>query len=221
MNAKALLSILCIIFCTPATVFSQKIKAQLIVGGLFSQIDGDMDAGYRKFGLTGGFGAHIPISGKFNLSFEGLYSNRGARSRLRCVDSTCLEAFKFHMDLHYVEIPVLITYMDKKRVNFGAGVSFNRLLNFNYFENGYKLEIAPDFIFNKSNMDYMLIAEGSYNMFSNLWINLRWHYSMTTIGSNPQSRYRRFGMFNNSIGIRLKYVFRPGGGKKIESKEDL
>ncbi len=187
---------------------AQKIKAQLIGGITASQINGDGDSGFRKLGFTGGFGAFIPIKNKFSFSFEGLYSSRGASSALKCSDSTCIDGFKFKINTTYVEVPILLNYRDKSNVSFGAGVSIGRLIRYSYQENGYATIEPRDLDLENNNMDYSALAEGSYRMFDNVWINLRYQYSIVPFAKNKFSRYNRFGAFHNSVGIRIKYIFK-------------
>jgi len=216
------LLLICINFCTWVQDLSaQNIKAELIGGINASQIDGDQDAGFRHIGFNGGFGAIIPLGERINASFEVLYTMKGASSHLRCDDSTCTSGYKFKMNMNYIEIPVMLNYVDKKSVSFGIGAAYARLLNQQYFENGYELSSAPDFNIKSSGMDILGIAEISYKMFGNFWINLRYQYSLTPFGSNPYSRFRSQGMFTNSVSIRFKFIFIPLGAKRVKENSDV
>jgi hypothetical protein len=123
--------------------------------------------------------------------------------------------------MSYVEIPMLINYKDKKAVSFAAGVCVGRLINYNYSENGYPALVPRDLNLDKNKIDYSAVAEASYNFLGNLWINLRYQYSIVPFSTNNvSSKYKRFGAFHNSVGIRIKYVFNPMGGNKKPTTSD-
>ena len=200
---------------------AQKIKAQLIAGANFSQINGDDESGFRKLGFNGGFGAYIPFNEKWSISFEGLYSTLGAKSRLRCSDSTCTDGFKFDLGMNYVQIPVLLNFTDKNTAMFGLGIAYERMLNYTYSENGVKYEDVPNFAFKSNKTDWLFMAEGSYRLAGNFWVNLRYSYSLQPFGSNLLSRYKNFGMFHNSVAVRFKYIMRSKGSARIRDTEDI
>src|SRR6188474_1752497 len=95
---------------------SMRIRGGVIFGMNASQIDGDDYAGYRKVGLNFGFYGQIPVSKKFFLSTEILYSQKGSKSPT--YEGLPLE---YQINLNYAEVPVFLHFQDKKAFNFGVG----------------------------------------------------------------------------------------------------
>ncbi|MEM9821067.1 MAG: outer membrane beta-barrel protein [Bacteroidota bacterium] len=110
----------------------QRFKAGVIAGFNTAQIDGDLSAGFNKFGLIGGLRGVAILSDKMELSLEMLYSQRGSKS-----DQDEL-GIPFKVSLNYIEVPVIFNYLDwlegdgeYHKLHFHAGFSYGRLLNFN------------------------------------------------------------------------------------------
>ncbi len=136
------------LFCLPALGFSQGDNAQfdhkieenvdgnkildnmerrfglqLLLGFNAAQIDGDGMEGFHKFALNGGLRTLIIWSPKVSTSIDLLYSQKGAQRTI--LDNPFLS----RIDMDYVEVPLMLQYRDW-RFQFGAGVSYARLLNF-------------------------------------------------------------------------------------------
>src|SRR6188474_2797152 len=86
---------------------SMRIRGGVIFGMNASQIDGDDYAGYRKVGLNFGFYGQIPVSKRFFLSTEILYSQKGAKNPV--TPNTPVQ-YWYTWNIQYAEIPLLIHY---------------------------------------------------------------------------------------------------------------
>ena len=101
----------------------RRFGAQLILGFNASQIDGDGMEGFHKFSLNGGVRGLVNWSPKLSTSIDLLFSQKGAQRV--ALDNPILS----RVDLDYVEVPIMMQYRDW-RFQFGAGVSYARLVNF-------------------------------------------------------------------------------------------
>jgi hypothetical protein len=204
--------------------------AQLIKGGIIgglniSQVDGDQVYGFKKFGFTAGPTAIIPLSKRFQLSLEVLYSQKGSSQApvvTKDIDDSTRE---YRLKLNYAEIPLLLHYVDKHGLNAGLGLSFGRLVfvkekEFNHDTkkvewNDVKLN---DGTYNKN--DYEIIFDLQMKVYAGLYANLRYSYSLSKIRSRyyfyPFNKWR--DQYNNVITLRAIWVIndKPAEPKKIK-----
>jgi hypothetical protein len=180
----------------------------VVVGGNFSQVDGDNFAGYHKVGFNGGFISYVKLGENLAASMEILYSQKGSKAGLNQVpkvgnDQTTLIG-KYSINLHYAEVPIIFNYFDKHRSNFGAGVSYSRLVGSKEVVNNI---IESQFPFRKS--DYNLLLNGNVNVWKGLFVNLRFAYSVRSLrGENTYNPVTgRVQQYNHIWCIRTMYLF--------------
>lgn len=163
-------------------------NAAFVAGVNLSQIDGDAAAGYNKIGINIGGRAGIQFSERFELSFEILYSQKGAYQRARG------NPFFFHTRLDYIEIPLeanLHEWLveDAKgnvfsRIVFGAGLSYNQLLLAKRKESGIEVPLFEE-NYKKHNL---MITISPTVFFTHKWgVNFRWSRSLYTIRKKDSS----------------------------------
>lgn len=175
-----------------------RFRGGMIFGLNASQVDGDDYAGYHKLGINGGFLAQIPLSKKFFISTEILYSQKGAKSRTIMGQNVA-----YRVNLNYSEIPVLINFQEKTSVNFGVGVAYARLLKAREWL--YDLETVPQEEFNKS--DLLGVVNGTYLISNHFQLGVRFEYSFFPMGHSPVSNFEGRSMYNNLLSFRMAYVF--------------
>lgn len=161
--------------------------AAIVAGANLSQIDGDAAAGYNKIGVNAGGRGGIQFSKRFELSFEILYSQKGAFQR------AAGNIFSFNYSLDYIEIPVEANLHewfveDAKgntfsRIVFGAGVSYNQLLFSRGKENGIDIPSFPD-QYRRSNV--MVTISPTIFFTKNWGLNFRWSRSLYSIRKKGQ-----------------------------------
>jgi hypothetical protein len=129
MNIMQIL-LLCILIL-PNSQAQNRFKGGIIAGFNASQLDGDNAAGYHKVGLNTGLRAVIELKGRYQITTDILFSQRGSRTTENeaIINRTCT--------LNYLEVPVLLSIRDwqKKgddeqsyyKVGIVAGVSYARL----------------------------------------------------------------------------------------------
>lgn len=196
------------LFC-PSTAKAQRILGAVSLGMNITQVDGDEFFGFNKIGINVGPMVAVPFGKNKNwsVSMELLYSQKGSYHR-GGTDST-----GFRLNLDYAEVPVLIHFTDKKLISGGVGVSYGRLINYKETKNNFYDSI---FIYQTplSNNDISIIADLQIRLWSKLWANLRYQYSMKSNrtvlvkdpGTYPRIEYIRY-QYNNVISIRLTWVF--------------
>jgi hypothetical protein len=144
----------------------------VVVGFNAAQMDGDFAAGYHKVGLNAGLRGTVRLneSGKWLLSTEMLFSQRGARTVERDNVSPDWKA-----TLNYLEVPVLISYLDWAqddgayyKVHFTAGLSYGRLFN---------TKITFPFTHPPAAIDVFQQNDVAYTMGLSYYMNRNWGFT--------------------------------------------
>ena len=203
-------------------IFSERGMSQRILGAVslgmnLTQVDGDEYFGYHKVGLNVGPMVAVPFSKKksWSVSMELLYSQKGS------YNSGNSDSTRYRLTLDYAEIPVLIHYTDKKLISGGVGFCYGRVINYKETSNSFYDKLYT-YQTGLSNNDFSVLADLQIRLFSKLWANLRYQYTMKSIRtvsidkfwvihSEPYAR----DQYNNVISIRLTWVFNQA---KIEKR---
>jgi Outer membrane protein beta-barrel domain len=148
-----------------------RFKGGIVAGFNAAQIDGDASAGYNKVGLNAGARVLIELTGRYQISTEILFSQRGSRTTEKesAVNRTCT--------LNYLEVPILFNIRDwlKKsddeqeyyKVAFSAGLVYGRL---------FKASASPNF-FHAPVLDKFATNDVSFAAGLNYFINPHWGLS--------------------------------------------
>ena len=196
---------------------AQIIKGEAILGMNLSQVDGDEVYGFHKVGANVGAGVLVPFGkkGRWDASFEALFSQKGAYQRPQYDDSL---TYEYELHLNYAQIPVLVMFTDKEFISFGAGFSWGRLVGVKEWEHGQLVDSTTlnSGTYNKN--DYCILADIRIRVYKSLKFNLRYQYSLASIRTREYSdlsgRTWTREQFNNVISLRLIYVF---GEKKSQA----
>ena len=116
------------------------VKAQLfkgeVFGGVgFAQVDGDDCYGYKRIREQAGAGVLLSPKDWLDISMEIVYNPKGAYKG----DSIAYSSYKagsYDLKLNYMEIPIMVHFVDKYRYSIGIGASYGRLIGFSEKENG-------------------------------------------------------------------------------------
>lgn len=181
-----------------------------IAGANFCQVDGDNFAGYYKIGLNAGGIGYARIRKKMAISFELLYSEKGARSslgRYGNIDSAFYIS-KYSADLKYAEIPVMINFFGEGRSHVGIGFSYGALLSA-ADEKVTTIPVYPydlnKYPFRRS--DVQLIGGAQLHLWKGLFFNLRFQYSLVPVRTNLPPAISRASQYNNLWTVRFMYLF--------------
>ncbi len=207
-NTKNFFSTL--LFLVPTLLFAQEkpevpslFQAALIIGFNATQVDGDNFAGFHKVGLNAGGTVFVRFHDRVSTSFELLYSQKGSKTTTS--EAEPWRALELKLD--YLEVPVLINYHDKKVAIFSVGVSFNRLIRSKILIGQLEQGLSNDqFRINDKN-DFNIIGGVTFQFKDHYGLNLRYAYSLTSVGYSDASKFQGGKMYNNVISCRGMYIF--------------
>lgn len=179
----------------------------IIAGTNFTQVDGDNFAGYHKVGFNIGGIVYTPVAPHVALSMEVLYSQKGAKSKDYFVISPGQYITDYKITLNYAEVPIMLNYFDKRKSNFGAGVSYGRLGTADeHIVTNPVMNVNPDdYPFKKSDFNFLL--SGNLHCWKGLFLNIRFQYSLVSIRNDTPPYFGRGQQFNNMWTTRLMYLF--------------
>lgn len=184
------------------------------IGANFSQVDGDTYSGYHKVGINLGPLVYVRFNQMISLSTELLYTRKGSKARSFQSNAYGIPyQDQYDLKLNYVEIPVIAHLFIHGRVHYGIGLSYARLIN--YKEEAYAIapvNIYPDVNYFKKD-DLGCIGEVNYELFKQLFVNIRFNYSLRTI-RDPFRIPEGYGngksnaQLNNVWSIRFMYLIK-------------
>ena len=136
---------LLLIFAFLITACFNPLNAQLFKGEVFggiglSQVDGDDCYGYKR--IKGQIGAGVllnVVDDWLDVGMEIVYNPKGAYKR-DSISYSSYYAGSYDLKLNYMEIPVMVYFIDKYRYSLGIGVSYGRLIGFSEKINGAETE---------------------------------------------------------------------------------
>jgi hypothetical protein len=184
--------------------------AGLIGGANFAQVDGDNFAGYHKVGANIGGIGYIQLQKHVAVSWEILYSEKGAKSDAWKIGGLQDTVFitKYNIKANYAEIPLMINYFDQRKSHAGIGVSYSRLVNSTetlVTDPAYSIDLNK-YPFKKDNFD--LVAGAQLHLWKGFFLNVRFQYSITPIrDSSPPGFSRTQKQYNNLWCVRMMYLF--------------
>lgn len=198
---RLLFSLLILIIPFLSTAQEGTFKAGLIGGFNASQIDGDLLAGYNKFGLVAGGTVSVQIAERWRPSIEVLYTQKGSRSS---ADETIIYGAFTRFSLDYVEVPIMMNYVDGGFM-LNVGLSYSRLVQLR--------EITVDEIdlidlegsnFNQNNASFLA---GIGYFFGNVGVEARYSYSPFSIVDHQNSPTFGQAYILKSLSFRTVYLF--------------
>jgi len=206
-NQLRLAIFILVLIIISSTVYSQVFKGEIIGGFNKSQVDGDFEYGFKKYGLIGGVGVIAPIYKNWSLSLETLYSQKGSKLKPQFNDS--LDG-SYKLMLNYAEVPFMIQYTDRDIASAGVGISWNRLVFAEESRNGYRVDSVSVLtnVFDRN--DWMAFGDVRIRLYKNLIFNARYSYSMKKIATrmmiNPSGKPTERDFYNNLWSFRLIYM---------------
>ncbi len=184
----------------------------LAIGANFTQVDGDSYAGYHKLGLQAGLFSYAHFSDKIGASMELLYTQKGSNAVTTANSVTVGTYFlTYLLRLNYVEVPVAFHYIVLDKYDLEAGLSAAYLVRtYESMAADYPVYIDEDRNrFEKVDVDWFVGV--TKKLYMNLFINMRYQYSFTTIRPITRIPYGSFNEIgdehNNVVTARFLYVF--------------
>jgi hypothetical protein len=213
MRKFFLFAVLLLLF---ANIIAQNIKGGIYAGFNLSQVDGDEVYGYHKIGFNGGPTAIIPLRKNFSVSIETIYNQKGSYQKPFKDTSYGM----YRLRLNYVEVPLLIHIKDKNKINFGAGLSWGKLVTFKEWEHEIPINWTKDSIPYKKE-DICALVDIDLPIYDRFRFNFRYSYSILKIRTRyfPIINTTRY-QYNNMLTFRILYVFKddPKPKRKKENK---
>lgn len=193
-------------------------KGLLTIGINGAQVDGDGPYGYNCWGLHAGVGTMVNLGKGFSTSLEMLYSQRGSKANLYFSPTTRFIQ-SFTARFNYVEVPVCLNYMDKKRLLVTAGLSPAVLANFNLKYQGYdaygnQITVSPPecLAMEPAKFDLSALAGIQFIIKERFAIGGRYSYSLLSLKPPCYGETQADGQFHNVITLRATYII----GNKTE-----
>ncbi len=183
---------------------------RLIMGTNITQVDGDSYSGFHKVGLNVGGMVYVHLSPSVGISMEMLYAQKGARGA-HVSESPYVGTYfdKYHLNLNYVEVPLIFHLKRLVFFDFEAGVSYARLLKSEEWGAAdVPVIIIPEFnYFNSTDLNY--VGGASVRLSKHWYGNIRLQYSIIPIRPSERvpPRYNMFHQhqYNNVVCFRIMY----------------
>ncbi|SDG86813.1 porin family protein [Winogradskyella thalassocola] len=149
----------------------------------FSGGDADRNS---LIGFHVGFISEIPLSEKFSLQPELLYSRQGSEAQ---------DVVKVKVD--YLAIPIMAKYYLAKDFSLEVGPQFSFLVN----DKGEYIDSdLPDEDTDASSIDIGANVGLGYNLNSNMFVQARYNFGISTVAENPDIK-------NSVVQVSLGYKF--------------
>jgi hypothetical protein len=178
----------------------------LIIGANTSQITGDALQGFDKFSPNLGFLVSREFGKNVNVQFEMQYLGKGSRKNIGPKDS--IQTF-YVLRLHYAELPLMIRYRLKPKIELELGPSVGVLLGYKEADLYGDLDgqYSPKEKFTR--IDYSGSFGGSWLINDSWTLNIRASNSIIPVRNYDGQVKERLlhGQMNKSIMIRFYYKF--------------
>lgn len=168
-----------------------------------AQINGDDMAGYKKLGLTGGAKIIYDLGEKWFPSMEFLYSQRGSRNNVFKTSSDN----DIHIDLKYIEIPIVFTFQDwyietegYYKVRVEGGLSYGRLLG-----KSSSFDALNQAIENIRDNDLSFLLGAGYQFNRHTGFGLRYTRGITRLYQNTTGD--SLSLLGYFLSLRMEYYF--------------
>jgi len=180
-----------------------------IAGGVnLATLDNHNFSHYFKVGANLGAVAFVRIGQDIDISVEALYSQKGRNTtQLTATNVPNVSFIRMYDRLNYAEVPVMINFLDGLNDHFGVGLSYGHLLDAteSLIPDGH-LNLHPaDYPFNKD--DFELLAGTEVHLWQQLYLTIRYQYSLFRIRPEGPGNFTSPGAHNNLWAVRLVYLF--------------
>jgi len=229
----------CLFFAAAVFAHAQVFKGEIIGGFNLTQVDGDQQSGYRKFGAHAGVGVMFPFHFKkgnenypWAVSMEILLNQKGAKKQnyYHNVTDTNLVLpkgkYEYLLRLNYVSVPVIFHYNDRDRLTFGLGIAYNRMFSSTELE--YDIQQTYDTVKQINPNDFTALADVRFRIWQQLKFGFRFEYSLFSLRTRsfPPNVYKPYvetrKQRNNSLTFYLVFMLnekKSGNTKKREKVE--
>ncbi|HNQ12379.1 MAG TPA: outer membrane beta-barrel protein [Bacteroidia bacterium] len=191
-----------LIFFGSEISLAQDFMAGVKAGVAASQISGDKLSGFNKAGIVAGAFIHNRIKPNFSVGLELLYTQKGSRKNSNPSDG---DFDSYLLRLNYIEMPVLLKYLQSNTFTFELGPGVAYLLH--EYEEDQNGELPNRESFNK--MEWFAHIAMHYHFHPQISIQTRGSYSFLPVRPHKgnSTLYFNKGQYNTVISISLNYHF--------------
>ena len=170
---------------------AQTFGGGFLAGASLSQLDGDSHSGYHKVGITAGAYTYTQLTKYVKAQLELRYTEKGSKTS----SDDPLDYFQFR--LNYIEAPVMLKYSFLQKMNIDIGLTPGYLVKGTEDDGNGELEADPPF----KPYELSLLAGIQYQMLQNVYLNVRFSYSVLPVGDHPGGQTWLFnrGQYNNVL----------------------
>jgi hypothetical protein len=190
------------------TSSAQVFKTGAILGLSASQVEGDGYGGYEKLGLIVGGFTNINLSEKLTTQFEIYYIKKGSKKNAR-PDKGDYESF--HLNLNYIDVPVVIRYHYKKFI-FETGLYAGALLSYK-IEDQFGVREVQNYPFKKIDLggllgfSYLFNESFSFNIRSKASILPIRDFENQDANVGLLNKLFNRGWYNLDLNFSVRYQF--------------
>ena len=192
MKAFYTVVVVVVLSCLPLS--AQRFEGGVLAGITASQVDGDSYSGYNKIGLQAGVFVSTAFKKNFGAQMEIRYAGKGAQ-KLTTTDDTKV----YKLALHYIDLPLMVTYTLKKKIVFDLGVVPGYMFAKNGEDSGGP--VNPDYFVKFKKIDIALLAGVNYKISEHLKVNVRYSYSLRSI-NDFKDTFAYYSWVGNLFGYR-------------------
>ncbi|MCF8365851.1 MAG: PorT family protein [Bacteroidales bacterium] len=162
----------------------QRVMGVLIGGFNATHVEGDDVFGFRKIGANAGAAAVVPFGEKWTFSIETIYNMKGSHHKEggRGMDYRYRHDYnQYKLVLNYVEVPVLLHYIDRTGVRGGMGLSYGRLIEVKEWEDNVRIATTTLNNGPYDLDDYSALFDVQIPVYRQLKVNVRYAFSLFKI----------------------------------------
>jgi len=188
----------------------------LLAGANFATLDDDEDAPYDKLGANLGGVVFVRLRHNIDVSMEMLFSQKGDKDNtLRPTGIPGINFTYTYDRLNYVEVPLMLNYVDRFNDHYGIGVSYGRLVSSTEILNtdSYLTIQTSQYPFNKD--DYELLIGAEFHIWSRLYATFRFQYSLVKVQNVLPTNYLPNEQNNNLFVLRLMFLLNRSNAPSI------
>lgn len=186
---------------------AQSFNAGLVGGLSGTQLDGDGLSGFNKLGLYAGAYVNREINDRWSWQFEMAYSQKGSRRVVK--PETLDDGPWIRLQMHYIDVPLLVIWDFRDDIAIEGGVSGNLLLSYAYNDLRNN-QLNTNF----SRFESAILLGARYQVQAQLYVFARANYSLFSIDPNanflPFFALLQRGTYNNVITLGLRYQLTRG-----------
>jgi len=193
---------------------SERFSVGVLFGFNKSQIDGDYQVGFDKFGITGGLRGIARITPRLDFNIEMLYSKKGSKIFATNVQNQAGRRQDRIIDLTYIDAPIFAKWLLKNEVNtwhVEVGGIYSRLINTEITEDirdATREFVYQDAVIDFNKDDISFLAGFGHTWQNGISLNFRYIIGLNKFYENPDFITPGFGSITtNEVESLRNYYY--------------